>query len=128
MRLPNLELLLYKAQDILAHDKEFLEAVTAKKKETKVNHVMVDFDVMVFPQMWGSTCTGFDISADGSPVLAGCAMTKEYTTVIHELVTDCYCIFFGDRPCYKVANANQSFYEDLRKHQMASLSVAKERY
>lgn len=124
--LPNLELLLYKAQQLLAHDEEFLK--TFKERKDKLNHLSVDFDVIVFSQVWGNTCTGFDVTSDGSPTIGGCAMTKEYTTVIHETVTDCYCVFFGDRPCYKVTNANQNFHEDLMKRQMASLSEAKERY
>ena len=123
---PNLELLLYKAQQLLAHDEEFIKALQKRKDE--LNHLTVDFDVIVFSQVWGNTCTGFDITTDGSPTFGGCAMTKEYTTVIHETVTDCYCVFFGDRPCYKVTNANQNFHEDLMKRQMASLSEAKERY
>lgn len=123
---PNLELLLYKAQQLLAHDEEFIKALQKRKDE--LNHLTVDFDVIVFSQVWGNTCTGFDITTDGSPTIGGCVMTKEYTTVIHETVTDCYCVFFGDRPCYKVTNANQNFHEDLMKRQMASLSEAKERY
>lgn len=123
---PNLELLLYKVQQLLAHDEEFIKALQKRKDE--LNHLTVDFDVIVFSQVWGNTCTGFDITPDGSPTIGGCAMTKEYTTVIHETVTDCYCVFFGDRPCYKVTNANQNFHEDLMKRQMASLSEAKERY
>lgn len=123
---PNLELLLYKAQQLLAHDEDFIKALQKRKDE--LNHLTVDFDVIVFSQVWGNTCTGFDITPDESPTIGGCAMTKEYTTVIHETVTDCYCVFFGDRPCYKVTNANQNFHEDLMKRQMASLSEAKERY
>lgn len=65
---------------------------------------------------------------DGSPAIGGCAMTKEYTTVFHELLTDTYIIFFGERICYKVTNANAEFYEDLQKRNMASLSEAKRRY
>jgi len=71
---------------------------------------------------------GFDVSKDGSPAIGGCAMTKEYTTVFHELLTDTYIIFFGERICYKVTNANAEFYEDLQKRNMASLSEAKRRY
>lgn len=123
---PNLELLLYKAQQILAHDEEFIAALNEKKKER--SYVSVDFDVEVFSQVWGSTCTGFDVCEDGSPAMGGSAMTKEYTTVIHERVTDCYCVFFGDRACYKVTNANDDFYEDLANRQMVSLSKAKTRY
>lgn len=123
---PNLELLLYKAQQLLSHDGEFIAALK-KQKETH-KYVSVDFDVIVFSQMWGNTCTGFDVCQDGSPAIGGCAMTKEYTTVVHELVTDCYCVFFGDKACYKVTNANENFYEDLSKRSMASLSEAKKRY
>lgn len=123
---PNLELLLYKAQQILAHDEEFVAALNEKKKER--GHVSVDFDIEVFSQVWGSTCTGFDVCEDGSQAMGGSAMTKEYTTVIHERVTDCYCVFFGDRACYKVTNANDDFYEDLANRQMVSLSKAKTRY
>lgn len=55
-------------------------------------------------------------------------MTKEYTTVLHELATDIYIIFFGEKMCYKVTNANVEFFEDLKKRHMASLSEAKRRY
>lgn len=127
-KVPNLELILYKAQEALASDSEFLEALNKKRQEGNVNYVAVEFDVTVFSQIWGSTCTGFDIMPDGSPALGGCAMTKEYTTIVHELATDCYCVFFGDRPCYKVTNANTAFFEDMLKHRMASLSEAKKRY
>lgn len=44
------------------------------------------------------------------------------------LGTDTYCVFFGDRPCYKVDNPSNEFYEDMTKRQMASLSRAKNRY
>lgn len=80
---------------------------------------------MFFSQMWGSTCTGFDVLKDGSPAIGGCAMTKEYTTVMHELLTDSYIVFFGAEPCYKVTNANETFFDDLAKRRMASLSEAK---
>lgn len=125
---PNLELLIYKAQQLLAHDEEFLKTLKEIKDKGNLKHLSVDFDVIVFSQVWGNTCTGFDVTSDGSPAMGGCAMTKEYTTVIHETLTDCYCVFFGDRPCYKVTNANQSFYEDLTERRMASLSEAKTRY
>lgn len=45
-----------------------------------------------------------------------------------EKTTDTYCVFFGDRPCYKVDNPSNEFYEDMMKRQMASLSRAKNRY
>ena len=125
-RYPNLELLEYKARAALSRDEEFLKIFEEKKKNKK--YVYAEIDAVVFPQIWGSTCTGFDVTEDGSPAWGGCAMTKEYTTVFHELLTDTYTIFFGEKMCYKVTNANAEFYEDLQKRQMASLSEAKRRY
>lgn len=125
-RYPNLELLEYKAGAALSRDEEFLKIFEEKKKNKK--YVYAEIDAVVFPQIWGSTCTGFDVTEDGSPAWGGCAMTKEYTTVFHELLTDTYIIFFGEKMCYKVTNANAEFYEDLQKRQVASLSEAKRRY
>lgn len=51
-----------------------------------------------------------------------------YTTVMHELLTDSYIVFFGAEPCYKVTNANETFFDDLAKRRMASLSEAKKAY
>ena len=123
---PNLELLEYKAIMYLSRDKEFVRILDEKKRDNK--YALVEIEAVMFPQIWGSTCTGFDVTENGSPTLGGCAMTKEYTTVIHELVTDTYIIFFGEKMCYEVTNANAEFYEDLQKRQMASLSEAKRRY
>lgn len=124
-RYPNLELIEYKAKQILAQDPEFKAAL---EEQCKFMRVQPEFDVIVFPQVWESTCTGFDVCPDGSPAIGGCAMTKEYTSVVHELVTDCYCIFFGDRACYKVTNANEDFLNDLSNRSLVSLSQAKKRY
>lgn len=126
MRVPNLELVLYKAQQLLSRDKEFVDVLAERRKTEK--HLRIDFTLEVFPQMWGSTCTGFDVTENGEPTIGGCAMTEEYTIVIHERTTDCYCVFFGEQPCYKVTNANKDFYDDLKNHRMASLSEAKKRY
>ena len=90
---PNLELLEFKARVMLSKDSEFTEEVDKKRKENKYRSV--EFEAIVFSQMWGSTCTGFDVLKDGSPAIGGCAMTKEYTTVMHELLTDSYIVFFG---------------------------------
>lgn len=116
----------YKARAELSSDEEFLKIFEEMKKNKK--YVYAEIDAVMFPQIWGSTCTGFDVNEDGSPAWGGCAMTKEYTTVLHELLTDTYIIFFGEKMCYKVTNANAEFYEDLQKRQMASLSEAKRRY
>jgi len=125
-RYPNLELLEYKARVALSKDEEFLKNFEAKRKNNK--YVYSEIDAVVFPQIWGSTCTGFDVTEDRSPTLGGCAMTKGYTTVLHELATDIYIICFGEKICYKVTNANAKFFEDLQKRRMASLSEAKRRY
>lgn len=125
-RVPNLELVLYKAQQLLANDKEFVQTLADLKEQGK--NFYIDFDMEVFSQMWGSTSTGFDVTDTGEPTVGGSAMTEEYTVVIHERTSDCYCVFFGEQPCYKVTNANEDFLNDLRNHNMASLSEAKKRY
>lgn len=125
---PNLELLEYKAKQLLAQDKEFLAAVEAYKKENNTKYAYFDFNVTMFPQVWGSTCTGFDVAADGSPAIGGAAMTKEYTTVFHETLTESYIVCFGNRPCYKVTNPNEDFINDMQKHRVVGLSEAKGRY
>jgi hypothetical protein len=122
-RLPNLELLMYKASSIFLQEEEFL----LKARKLK-NYEILDIEVETFPQTWGSTCTGFDITEDGKATVGGCAMTTEYTTVVHEKRTDFYLVFFGDRPCYAVHNPTKEFYEDLKERRLASLSESKERY
>lgn len=124
-KLPNLELLMYKAIEHLKQDEEF-----CKKCEGLPNygHKRVNFTIETFPQIWGSTCTGFDITEDGKATIGGCAMTTEYTTVVHEENTNFYVVFFGDRPCYAVHNPTKEFYEDLIDRNLASLSESKEMY
>ena len=122
-RLPNLELLMYKASSIFLQVEEFL----LKARKLK-NYEILDIEVETFPQTWGSTCTGFDITEDGKATVGGCAMTTEYTTVVHEKRTDFYLVFFGDRPCYAVHNPTKEFYEDLKERHLVSLSESKERY
>lgn len=122
-RLPNLELLMYKASSIFLQEEEFL----LKARKLK-NYEILDIEVETFPQTWGNTCTGFDITKDGKASFGGSAMTMEYTTVVHEKRTDFYLVFFGDRPCYAVHNPTKEFYEDLKERHLASLSKSKERY
>ena len=124
---PNLELLEYKAKQILFNDAEFIAKLNAAKEQRK--YVALYLDAQVFPQVWGSTCLGFDIMPDGSPNIVGCAMTKAYTTVFHEAdISDTYIVFFGNTVCYKVENATKEFQEDLHNHRLASLSEAQKRY
>ena len=123
---PNLELLEYKTRELLLKDNDFVEGF--RKLKEKDRYLCMDFDAQVFPQLWSNTCTGFDIMEDGSPAWGGSAFTKEYTTVMHETNTDTYVVFFGDRPCYKVADANEKFLADLAARSMAPLSEAKKNY
>lgn len=118
-RLPNLELLLYKAKQILKNDKSFEEHILKGKID------YLDFEVMCFKQTWGNTSCGFD-----EPVgsLSGQAMTDEYTTVVIEHKTDTYVIFFGERPAYKVNDPSDKFVEDLNSRELASVSRAKTLY
>lgn len=123
---PNLELLEYKTTLLLSKDEDFKKKFEDLRKESR--YACMDLNAYVFPQLWGSTCTGFDICEDGSPAIGGCAMTWEYTTVFHEATTDTYVVFFGDRPCYQVSNPKQAFLDDLNRRQMESLSGAKRLY
>lgn len=125
--LPNLELLLYQAQTILPKDAEFMEKMN-KIVEKNGKYVRPEFNVVCFPQMWGSTCTGFDVCPDGSPAFGGQMMTKAYTTVIEETLTETYVVFFNNKPAYCVTNANEQFLTDLKNHKLAPLSVARRKY
>jgi len=118
---PNLELLEYKVLMTLKNYDKFCNPIQKKKG-------FIEFEAIVFPQWWGSTCTGFDVTKDGTPSVGGSAMTKEYTVVFHELTTDIYVVCFGNCPCYIVDNANSQFFEDLNMRRMKSLSEAKEFY
>lgn len=123
---PNLELLEYIAKQMFNKD----ESIKKKLEEIRKNnrYAVIEFETEVFPQLWGSTCTGFDETEDGDLVMSGCAMTKAYTCVFHELLTDIYIVFFDDRPCYMVKNANQVFREDLKNRNLCGLHDAKLRY
>lgn len=121
-KLPNLELIMYKAQHLLTQDENFVKRLAEHKP------CRVDFVAETFPQMWANTCAGFDITPDGQPTVGGSAMTEVYTTVIKERVTNTYIVFFGDKACYKVDNPPETFLTDLNKRQMRSLSQAKELY
>ena len=123
---PNLELMEYIFKQTLASDEEWKKKFEKIKKEKK--YAFLDIDVKVFPQIWGSTCTAFDVTKDGAPTIGGCAMTKAYTAVFHEHLTDYYCVFVDGKPCYMVDNPTQEFLEDLKKCNMKRLSEAKKCY
>ena len=75
-RIPNLELLLYKAQQALAHDPDFVQKIAEIKENDSRKKVYLDFSVECFSQIWGSTCTGFDVTEAGEPVMAGSYMRR----------------------------------------------------
>lgn len=120
---PNLELIEYKAKQLYTSNNSVLKWAADIKKPK-----YLEFDLIVFPQWWGSTCTGFDVMPDGSPAIGGCAMTKEYTTVVHELHTDTFIVFFGNSPCYSVDHATDVFFADLYARNMAGLCEAMRKY
>lgn len=126
VKYPNLELIAYKAKEALTRDAQIVSNFLALKEQNK--HICIEFEAHVFLQIWGSTCTGFDVMKDGSPAWGGAAMTKEYTTVMREINMDVYIVFFGEKECYLVDDVNERFLEDLSKHNMASLSEAKRIY
>lgn len=123
---PNLELIEYKARLILSEDSIFMQRMKDKKEKQKF--VYATYETDVFPQVWSSTCTGFDIDNKGNAAIAGQAITKEYTTVMHETITDMYMIFFGDKCAYIVYNPKEKFYDNLRNRRMASKIEAIQNY
>lgn len=124
--LPNLELLVYMARQILLKDKDFVSAfnkVCAEAKSTGY-FIVPDFDVEVFPQTWSNAATGFD-----EPNTVSCqAITDAYTTVVHECITNTYVVFFDNKLCYKVNDPNECFMDDLKNHCLKGITGAKEAY
>lgn len=123
---PNLELIEYKFMQELKSDEDWKRIINEHKEKNRF--VRVDFDIQVFSQLWGSTSTAFDVMEDGSPSFGGQAMTKAYTVVIRETVSNIYGIFIDNKPCYIVKDANEIFFEDLKNRSMKSLSRAKKEY
>ena len=112
MVFPNLELLVYRAKLMLQNDEDYKAKLAAVPKHRP------DFSVIVFPQTWGSTALGFDGDFGGQ------AITRAYTTVVHESLTGTYIVFFGDRPAYKVQDATDQFFTDLSERNLKSTSQA----
>lgn len=124
IKYPNLELLVYKAKHCLNNYGIFKNKLKKVREETGWKCVSTEYDIIVFPQWWGSTCIGFDMTEDGEPVISGCAITKEYTTVVHEKLTGIYVVFFGDKICYVVDEANDRFLKDLNNRNLAGMREA----
>lgn len=119
MKLPNLDLIEYKAENVLRNHDEFVERI--KKAREDDPYRSVDLVLHTFPQMWGSTALGFD-------GIGGQAMTEAYTTVVHERVTNTFVIFFGEKPCYSLIDPTEEFFEDLKNLRIAGVNEARDRY
>lgn len=127
MQLPNLELLEYKAKQYFFSNKENIRRYEEISKDSCFLGKLI-MEAYVFPQVWGSTCTGFDVDEEGNAMWGGDAMTEAYTTVFHEKLTGTYIVFFDGRVCYQVNDANEKFLGDLMNHRLERLSRAKKLY
>ena len=74
-----------------------------------------DFRFTMFCQTWGSTALGFD-------GFGGSAMTDAYTTVVNEINSGWYGVFFGEELAYLIKEPNEIFFEDMHKFQMKPVS------
>lgn len=83
-----------------------------------------DVDAFVFPQVWPNTGGGF--SEPG--FVYGCAMTKQYTTVLVSHNQNMAMVCFGNKPAYIVDDLNEKFMSDLRTQNMASKYESKNLY
>ena len=111
--LPNLGVIEYKYLQIFQNTDQFKEV--QKSKEC----FKLDYKYYMFPQIWGSTSLGFDGE------VGGCAMTTAYTTVVHEVHTDTYAVFFSERFAYFVYDATDIFLEDLKNGYLKSVKESK---
>ena len=111
---PNLELLEYKAREALTKNPNFCGRHNPKEWN-------FDFEADVFSQVWGSTSLGFG-------GWGGQAFTKAYTTVMHEIVSYFFCVFFDRELAYTVFDANAEFFEDLKNRNLESVGSAMRRY
>ena len=125
-KIPNLELIEYKFKQYLYNDKEWVKLAEKKEKENK--WWRPEIDLYLFPQIWGSTCTAFDMDENGIPLMGGQAMTKAYTIVAKETHTQYYGVFVDGEPCYMIKDPTKQFYEDLKAGKMKGKRKAMEVY
>lgn len=83
------------------------------KKEYKDYSCMPDFDIYVFPQIWGTTALGFS-------GIGGESVTRAYTTVLIDEKTYVAGVFFENELAYLLGRVNELFREDLHEHKMES--------
>ncbi len=84
--------------------------------------------VDMFPQTWPDTAGGF--SEPG--MVAGQAFTTQFATVmrvyVHDTKEEYYGVFFGNELAYIVDNANETFFKDLKEHNLKTRHDAQEAY
>lgn len=132
-KLPNLELLEYMAEQVIRGNEEAMKKIKKRYEESmpkafRRKTIPVELSCEVFSQVWGSTCTAFDVMEDGGPAVGGSAMTSAYTTVFRESVSDTYVVFVDGRLCYLVEKPTKEFLKDLKHRNLKSLSEAKKDY
>lgn len=121
MRYPNLELI----------ECKFENKIESEFKDDFTGHYNFRHRAYTFPQIWGSTVTGFDIGGS----CGGSAMTEEYTTVFqtsvvkfdagwYQLKDIYYGVFFGNKLAYIVKNPNERLLKDLREFNMQPQSTS----
>lgn len=126
---PDLKLCEYIFKSYLNKDEDWKKKVKEIFDTDKTPHMTcISFDAVVFPQMWGNTAAGIDCDEDGNPYMAGQALTKEYTTVIKENLTNTYAVFFGENLGYVVTDATPKFFKDLDKRNMAGRYESRRKY
>lgn len=126
IKVPNLESLLERSRQMLLEDQEFLEALEKVKERKKDPSLQMDLLIECFPQWWDRGCTPFD--PPDKKIRRSKTLRAEYTSIVHELTTDTFLVYFGDRFGYKVYQTGLTFYDDMRTHMMASVSKTLERY
>lgn len=126
IKVPNLESLLERSRQMLLGDQEFLEALEKVKERKKDPSLQMNLLIECFPQWWDRGSTPFD--PPDKKVRRSKILRAEYTSIVHELTTDTFLVYFGDEFGYKVHPAGLDFYDDMRTHSMAKVSKAAEVY
>jgi hypothetical protein len=98
---------------------------TEKDKEEKLKKrrpYTDEVEVVMFPQMWGSTALGFG-------GIGGAAMTSAYTTIVFGPNRTSVCVYFGTRLAYAIDdNIPAEFFEDMKNQRMPSVADAIKKY
>ena len=93
----------------------FLNKIKNDIKDTTIKYPRVKMNM--FLQTWSSTALGFN-------GWGGQAFTDAYTTVIEEINTGYFGVFFDERLAYIVKYPNEIFQNDLKNKDMKSVLEA----